>query len=97
MADFHGRLLRGRPVVVGCPKLDDGRAYVEKLAAILATSDMHSVTVVHMEVPCCTGLLRIAEAAIQQSGRNVPLRDVTISIRGQVIDGEPLPAAGGMP
>ena len=91
MADFHRLLLRGRPVLVGCPKLDDGQAYVEKLAAILTTSEVRSVTIVHMEVPCCTGLLRIAEAAVQQSGRNVPLKDVTISIRGQVISPESLP------
>ena len=91
MADFHRRLLRGRPVLIGCPKLDDGQAYVEKLAAILTTSDVHSVTIVHMEVPCCTGLVRIAEAAVQRSGRNVPLKDVTISIRGQVTGPESLP------
>jgi Pyruvate/2-oxoacid:ferredoxin oxidoreductase delta subunit len=92
MADFHRRLLRGRPVVVGCPKLDDGRAYVEKLAAMLTTSDIRSVTVVHMEVPCCTGLVRIAEAAVERSARNVPLMDMTISIRGQVIGPESQPA-----
>ena len=92
MADFHQRLLRGRPVVIGCPKLDDGQAYVEKLAAILTISDVHSVTIVHMEVPCCTGLVRIAEAAVQRSGRNVPLKDITISIRGQVTGPESLPA-----
>ena len=92
MADFHQRLLRGRPVVVGCPKLDDGQAYVEKLAAILTTSDVHSLTIVHMEVPCCTGLVRIAEAAVQRSGRSVPLKDVTISIRGQVAGPEALPS-----
>jgi hypothetical protein len=92
MADFHRRLLRGRPVLVGCPKPDDGQAYVEKLAAILAMSDVQSVTIIHMEVPCCTGLVRIAEAAVQRSGRNVPLKDVTISIRGQVIGPESLPA-----
>ena len=94
MADFHRRLLRERPVVIGCPKLDDGQAYVEKLAAILTTADVHSVTVVHMEVPCCTGLVRIAEAAVQRSGGKVPLKDVTISIRGQVIGPECLPVDG---
>ena len=91
MAEFHRRLLHGRPVLIGCPKLDDGQAYVEKLAAILATSDVRSVTIIHMEVPCCTGLVRIAEAAVQRSGRNVPLKDVTISIHGQVIDPESQP------
>ncbi len=85
-ADFHRRLLQGRPVVVGCPKLDDAPSYVDKLAAILTQSSIRRVTVVHMEVPCCTGLLRIAESAIAQSGRNVPLDDVTIQIQGQVLD-----------
>jgi hypothetical protein len=83
-ADFHERFLRGRPVVIGCPKLDDAQFYVDKLADILTHSSINSVTVLHMEVPCCTGLLRIAEMAIANSGRNIPLEDVTISIRGEV-------------
>jgi len=83
-ADFHRRLLPGRPIVIGCPKLDDAPFYIDKLAAILTQSSIRRVTVAHMEVPCCTGLVRIAESAIAQSGRNVPLDDVTISIRGEV-------------
>ena len=85
-ADFHRRFLRGKPVVIGCPKLDDAPAYVEKLAAILVQASIRSLTVVHMEVPCCTGLVRIAEAALARAGRDVPLEDVTISIRGQVLE-----------
>jgi Fe-S-cluster-containing hydrogenase component 2 len=85
LADFHRRFLVGRPVVIGCPKLDDGQQYVQKLAAILAASAVNSLTVVHMEVPCCTGLVRIAQAARQAAGSDVPLRDVTISIRGEVL------------
>ena len=85
LPDFHQRLLRRRPVVIGCPKLDDTNSYVEKLAAILTASNIKSLTVVHMEVPCCTGLMRIAEAALQVSGRQTPLEDVTISIRGRVV------------
>jgi Fe-S-cluster-containing hydrogenase component 2 len=84
-ADFHG-LLRGRPVVIGCPKLDDVHAYVEKLAAILTQASIRRLTVVHMEVPCCTGLVRIAEAAVARAGREVALEEVTISIRGRVLE-----------
>jgi ferredoxin len=91
LADFHSRLLHGSPVVIGCPKLDDAGAYVEKLSAMLLASDVRSLTVVHMEVPCCTGLLRIAEAAVQRSGRNVPLKNMIVSIRGRVIGAESLP------
>jgi len=86
LADFHRRLLRGRPVVIGCPKLDDGEAYVAKLVSILTLASIRSLTVVHMEVPCCQGLVRIAQAALQATGAQVPLEDVTISIRGKVLN-----------
>jgi Fe-S-cluster-containing hydrogenase component 2 len=82
-ADFHARLLQGRPVVIACPKFDDRQPALEKLTAILALSSVCSLTVVHMEVPCCTGLVRMAEAAVAASGREIPLEDVTISVRGQ--------------
>ena len=84
-ADFHSRILRGQPVVIGCPKLDDPSAYVEKIAAMIDGSTIRSLTVVHMEVPCCTGLMRIAEAAIAASRREVPLEQVVISIRGRIL------------
>jgi ferredoxin len=84
-ADFHRRFLTGRPVVIGCPKLDDAPLYVDKLAHIITQASIRRITVVHMEVPCCTGLVRIAEAAIARSGRSVPLEDRTVSIRGQEI------------
>jgi len=89
MADFHGRLLRGRPLVIGCPKLDDAQFYVEKLTAMLRLSSIRSLTVVHMEVPCCTGLVRIARAAVEASGKQVPVEEVTISLRGEVLDAGP--------
>lgn len=85
LADFHRRLLRGRPVLIGCPKLDDAQAYVDKLAAILVTASIRSLTVAHMEVPCCLGLMRIAQAAMQQAGRQVPVQQVVISRGGEVI------------
>jgi len=84
LADFHPRFLRGRSVVVGCPKLDDPAFYVEKLTEILKQSSIRSITVLHMEVPCCFGLSRIAEAALAASGKKVPLRDATVSIEGKV-------------
>ena len=84
-ADFHGRLRGGRPLVIGCPKLDDARQHVEKLAAIVRQAAIRSLTVIQMEVPCCTGLLRIAEQALKAAGRDVPLERIVISIRGQVL------------
>lgn len=89
MADFHRRFLRGHPVLVACPKLDDTRGYREKLAAMIGQAGLRSITVVHMEVPCCTGLVYLAEAARQLAGRPLPLGEATISIRGQVRDVRP--------
>lgn len=85
LADFHRRFLRGHPVVIGCPKLDDGQFYLNKLAAMIGMSAIRSLTIIHMEVPCCLGLVRIAQAAMRASGREVPLEEVTISIRGRVV------------
>lgn len=84
--DFHGKFLRGRPIAVGCPKLDDNDFYVDKLAAILTQSDVKSVTVARMEVPCCGGLVWIAEQAVAKTGRDIPLKSVTIGIGGELID-----------
>lgn len=84
-ADFHRRFLNGQPLLIGCPKLDDGQFYVEKLAEIIKVAKIKSINVVHMEVPCCTGLLRIAEAAIAASGPSVPLRHVVVSLDGKIL------------
>jgi len=85
MPDFHDRLLRGHPVVVGCPKLDDSSGYVAKLADILKQSSIRSLTIAHMEVPCCGGLCGIVKAAFESCGRTVPVREVTVSVDGRVL------------
>ncbi|MBP7050577.1 MAG: 4Fe-4S binding protein [Phycisphaerae bacterium] len=90
MGDFHQRFLKGRSVAAGCPKLDDARYYVERLAQILQSNEIRNLTVVHMEVPCCSGLIRIAREAIALSGRPAYFDDVTISLRGEVLRSERL-------
>jgi ferredoxin len=85
LADFHERYLQRRPVVIACPKLDNAQPYVEKLAAMFTLASIRSLTVVHMEVPCCTGLVRIAQAARLAAGVEVPLHEVVISTRGAVV------------
>jgi Pyruvate/2-oxoacid:ferredoxin oxidoreductase delta subunit len=81
---FHDDFLDGRAVVVGCPKLDDVSSYAQKLAAIIATGGVKSVTVVRMEVPCCGGISRIAQEAIAASGLDLPLRDVVVGADGRL-------------
>jgi NAD-dependent dihydropyrimidine dehydrogenase PreA subunit len=72
--DFQQRLLKGRKVAVMCPKLDDLDGYVEKLAAILAENNVRSLTVARMHVPCCGGIVRIAQEAMQRSGKTIPVQ-----------------------
>jgi NAD-dependent dihydropyrimidine dehydrogenase PreA subunit len=87
---FHERLLRGRTLAVGCPKLDDAAFYADKLAKILADNDIRSLTVAHMEVPCCFGLERAAEQAVAKSGKQIPVEVVIVGRDGTVTA-----AAGG--
>ncbi len=82
--DLHRRLLKGKRVVIGCPKFDDGQAYVEKLAEILRQNEIRSLTVAIMEVPCCGGLGRIAELALQASGKMIPSQRLMVSVNGDI-------------
>jgi len=80
--DFHRDFLKGKAVVVGCPKLDDVRFYKEKLTEIFKANSIKSITVPYMEVPCCFGLVKATEDAVAASGKNIPLKKVKIGIRG---------------
>ncbi|MFA4947006.1 MAG: 4Fe-4S binding protein [Candidatus Krumholzibacteriia bacterium] len=81
-AGFHENLLAGKVLLIGCPKLDDAEHYLEKLTAMFKGNDVRSVTVAHMEVPCCTGLVRLVERAIRDSGKDIPFEARTIGIKG---------------
>lgn len=85
-AGFHRDLLRGRALAIGCPKLDDAKFYIEKLAAILKQNDIRGITVAHMEVPCCFGLAHVAKEAMKLAGKTVPVRDVTITVDGRLLE-----------
>jgi ferredoxin len=85
-ANFHEDMLKGRTLAVGCPKLDDASLYRNKLAEMFRTANIRSVTVVNMEVPCCFGLHRLVEEAIELSGKKIPLKQQTISIKGEKLD-----------
>jgi len=80
--DFHSRYLEGRVVLVGCPKLDDLEFYRKKLKAIVAASQPRSITVLRMEVPCCSGIAQAAIEARDEAAPNLPVEVHTIGIRG---------------
>jgi hypothetical protein len=83
-ADFHNRFLGDRVLLIGCPKLDDAAFYRTKLAQILGGNDVQDIEVVYMEVPCCSGLVRIVTDAIKETGQQIPLTLTKIGIRGEV-------------
>jgi ferredoxin len=84
--DLHPHLLKGRAIVMACPKFDDPEGHINRLAAILEASHPASLTVVIMEVPCCRGLLFAAEKAVELSGVKVPLTRMVIGRDGKIID-----------
>ena len=84
MGDFHNKFLKDHSITIGCPKLDDSRFFIEKLAEIIKINELNSLTVIHMEVPCCSGLTHIAKEAIAESGKKLSFEDITIGLRGDV-------------
>ena len=82
--DFHAQLLQSKTLAIACPKLDDVQPYVEKLAAIFAGNSIRSITVARMEVPCCSGLMRAVAMALRQSGKEIPLHEVVVGVRGEI-------------
>lgn len=81
--DLHEKYLRGRALVIACPKLEEAEPQIAKLAEVLRTAQPSGLTVLRMEVPCCGGLTRIATEAVARSGRDVPVRVVTVTLTGQ--------------
>ena len=83
-AGYHEDFLKGKAVVMGCPKLDDNNFYIQKLTELFTKSDIKSITVLKMEVPCCGGIGMAAQQALAASGKQIPLKVVTIGIQGQI-------------
>ncbi len=84
-ANFHAEFMKGKITLIGCPKLDDGD-YTEKLTAILTDNNINSLTVIRMEVPCCSGIENAAAAALKASGKTIPFNVVTISTDGKILN-----------
>ena len=85
-AGFHQDLLRGRVAIIFCPKLDaDIEGYIAKLAEIFSLHAIRSITVAHMEVPCCGGVRYVVDRALEQSGKVIPVTEKTISIQGDLV------------
>lgn len=84
--NFHQKFLKDKVLIMFCPKLDVTlEQYVEKLSTILETQDIQSITIVHMEVPCCGGVESIVKQSLMKSNKNIMVKDYTISISGEIV------------
>ncbi|MDD3934037.1 MAG: 4Fe-4S binding protein [Methanoculleus sp.] len=87
-ADFHREFLRDKIVIMFCPKLDtDVDGYITKLAAIFSQHTVRSITVLHMEVPCCSGVRYVVDEALKRSGKEMPVTEHTITVQGRAEEG----------
>ncbi len=85
--NFHNEYLKGKTLAIACPKLDSNReVYLDKLVSLVRDAKINTLTVMKMEVPCCSGIEQMAVAAVKKAGRKVPVKSITLGIRGDVID-----------
>ncbi len=86
---FHNKFLKGKMLAIACPKLDsNAQSYVDKLTAMMDDAKINTLTVLIMEVPCCGGLMRMAQMAREQAQRNVPVKVIMLSVQGDVVSEE---------
>lgn len=83
---LHRDFLQGKAVMMGCPKLDDAQSYIQKFEQIFRVAGIKSITTVVMEVPCCSGLPMIVKRALAAAGADIPMDEVVISTRGEILN-----------
>ena len=87
MGDFHSRYLKNKTLAIACPKLDSNQqSYLDKIISMINDSKINSLTVVRMEVPCCGGLTRLAQMAVANASRKIPIKQAVISASGEVLE-----------
>lgn len=89
MGNFHGDHLKGKTLAIACPKLDSGlESYMQKLTAMIDEAQINTLQVMMMEVPCCGGLLQMAQMALANAGRKIPIKKTVVGIRGDILSEE---------
>jgi len=81
---FQETFLEGKKLLIGCPKLDNAMSYVEKFTEIFSNVPIRSIHCVRMEVPCCGGMTAVLREAIKKSGKEIPLRETVVGVKGAV-------------
>ncbi len=89
MGNFHSDYLKGKSLAIACPKLDSSQEiYYEKIKSWIKDARINTLTILIMQVPCCSGLLRLAQQAAQDSGRRVPIKYAVVGIQGEILKEE---------
>ncbi len=83
--DFHRMFVGGKAVLLGCPKFDNAQEYVKKFAEIFTAADIRSVTVIDMEVPCCSAMPAIVQKGMKEAGKDIPIEEIVVSVRGKIL------------
>ncbi len=87
IGDFHSKYLKNKKLAIACPKLDSNKeVYIEKLVHLIDGAHVNTITVMIMEVPCCGGLVQLIQLALQRAARKVPLKIMTVSTKGEILD-----------
>lgn len=86
--NMHSDFLKGKAVAAGCPKFDDTGAHREKIQQVLESVNIRSITVIHMEIPCCSGFVRLVGEALKNSGMDIPFESIQIGINGEILKHE---------
>jgi Fe-S-cluster-containing hydrogenase component 2 len=84
--NLHEDFIKGRVVMMGCPKFDDQQMYMERFTELFKTRKLNSVTILIMEVPCCSSMLQIVKKAYTEAKGSVAIRQVVVSTQGQILD-----------
>lgn len=87
LGNFHSKYLKGKKLAIACPKLDSNKeVYVQKLVHLIENAHINTITLMKMEVPCCGGLIQLVQAALQQTVRKVPVKLITVSSKGDILE-----------
>ena len=86
-ADFHKEFMKGKAIAIACPKLDQGQdTYIEKIVSLIDEAKINTLTVMIMQVPCCQGLLRLAEQALDKASKKIPIKKIVVGIKGDIVE-----------
>lgn len=89
VGNFHNKYLKGKTLAIACPKLDSNKeSYIEKLTSMITNSNINTLSVLMMEVPCCGGLIQMATMARQMSGKNIPIKKTVVGLQGELLSEE---------